>query len=433
MSAALTELYLEISPGERRAAGLDEGGVLSFFAIDRDSRPQYVEGIYLARVRKVEKAMNVAFLDIGIGEDALLNRPGPLKEGEAVIVQVNRDPRSGKGTSVTRRPMLWDRYLAFQPDDGGVNWARGLGQGRMRAETEARVSRCLPDAAGFTVRGPAGFASEAAIVDTAERLKARWAAIEASVKEAEAARHVPKLIEAAPEFAFRMVRDAPGECRIAIDDRQVEAAIHKTARNWPDLENTIALYADPAPIFDSTGISDALEDVFAREVLLVGGGRITIDTTEALTAIDVDTGKGSAIGGEEAAHKLNRRAAEEVARQILLRNLSGLIVVDFLKTKGRGRLKQLLDVLRSRLKRSTTATDVLGITAPDAVAADCLRRAVRIKGAGVPVAYLGRSAISVLEGAMVNAKAEVDRRLGQPLVLREQPEGASLRVEMERH
>lgn len=440
------EIYIEGSPAERRAVHLDADGNAVAIDIDRATRPRLAGAVYLARVTALDKRLGAAFLDIGTGTPALLAKAKDVQEGAAFPVQISRDAHDDKGPAATRQITLWGRYVSFQPDQTrGLQTARSLGQGKRRAETVEEAEAALKDPTGLTLRGPAAEVTGDVIAAEADRLRHAWAAIKAKAGTEKAA---TVLLEPVP-LVDQILRDAGPLARIALDDRlDFAAAEALVAERYPDLREGLAFYREPGAMFETVGVADILETALAREAALPGGGRLTIEETRALTAIDVDIadGEAGAAQKEEALHRLNRRAAEEIGRQILLRRLSGLIVVDFAGFKNRGRMKALIDILRSRLKAGEGHTDVLGVSAaglveitrqrvgpslaelclsaetaprpsPDAEAAEALRRVLRLTGAGKPVLDLSRAAAALLDGPLRPARAETEKRLGQSLTV----------------
>lgn len=468
MTDAGGELYIDVSPGERRAALLDaEEGRLRHLAIDRDGRPAAVETILAARVTSVDGQTGAAFLDLGAIGDGLLAKAGKLTQGAAIAIQVSRDAHGGKGAAVTRSWTLHERYLSWTVGRQGISWARALGQGKRRAELEEILARAL-DAMGASglddglqVRAPATAVGEGALLADLRRLAARRAAVERALKEAKP----PAVLEAPADFALRQARDAPAECRIATDDRAFFQRLKQRVEgDWPDLAAGIA-FADPAKgaLLERAGIADEIVDALARHVSIPGGGRLTIDDTEAMTVIDVDSARSADGGGlkDEAVFRLNKRACEEAARQIRLRNLSGLIVIDCVTLRAKGRMRALVDAMRAAVKGDPVKTDVLGVTAaglieitrqrtgpslgelhyapmgdpapaPDAQAAAILRAVLRNPGPGRPVAVASEAVARALDGPLVAARADCERRLGRSLEIRRGPDSVPPRIDLER-
>jgi ribonuclease G len=441
MSGA-SEIYIEGSPAERRAGHLDADGNAIALDVERPTRPRIAESIHRARVRTVDKRTQAAFLDLGKHGDAILSKAKDLSEGAPVDVQITRDAHDDKGAAAGRQIVLWGRYVALQPGrGGGLQCAKALGQGKRRAETLAAAEAVLDDPTDLLLRGPASAVDAEILAEEAARLRAEWAEIDRADGKP------PLELRPAPDFIDLILREAGPAARVALDDRLDYARARDLgAARYPDLE--IAFHDAPEGLFDGAGLSDVMVDALSEEVPLHGGGRLTIQETRALTAIDVDMGAGEAGGlaKEEAIHRLNRRAAEEIVRQIALRRISGLISIDFVGLMGKKRMTPLLDILRSRVKALDGHVDVLGVSpagmveitrqrvgptladlyltlgarrpSPDAEAAEVLRRALRLRGAGRPTAALSEAAAKLLDGPLAAARAETEKRLGQALDLR---------------
>lgn len=444
MSKAVFDTLIEVSPAEVRAARVDDDGVLYELLIDRVSAPGLVGGVYAGRVKRVEKGMDAAFVDIGTGELALLNRAKGIAEGKNLIVQVTRDARDGKGPAVTMRPALLGRYLGYTPGRQGLNWSRAVGKGRDRNRLEEELPPLLDGEEGFSVRGPAVLADAALLQQEIDQLRSRWDA----VLQAHKADKTPRRLEAPADLVETLMRDAEAEARFAVDDRAVFARMEKlAAKCMPDLAGGLLFQSGDRPIFEEAEVEEQIEDAVGRTVTLPGGGTVAFDSTEAMQVVDVNMGAGTKQG-EDAVFQVNCRAAEEVARQIMLRNLSGLVVIDFISMKNKGRMKKLLEILKARFRHDLRHTDVLGLTAGglieitrqregvpladllvrrrpavlevDPLAQGCaiLRAAIRMRGAGRPTAYGSPDVIEALRGPLSDGMEEAARRLGQNLTLR---------------
>ncbi len=462
------DTLIEVSPGEVRIAGLDGGGVLQTLEIERASRPPLTGAVFRARVIRVEKAMRAAFVDLGASGEALLPKGKdadgkPVTEGQWLLVQGVREAQGEKGPAVTARPVLTDRYLAYAPYGQGIEYDRRLGQGRERAGAEQSAeAAALGDGGskgGWKVRRPAAAADPDLLRKAAERLTARW---EATLDANRGAK--PLLLEAAPDAWERAARAAPPGGRIATDDRLLHSRIERSAREfWPDLLQDLMFHNETAPLFEAAGVEEQIDEAVSRTVPLDGGGNLIFDEAEAMTVVDVNLAEGaSALKGADAAVRLNLRAAEAVGRQIRLRNLSGLIVIDFVKMQRRAEGKRVIEALRRALKGAGNA-DVLGMTAaglvevtrqrvgprlsdlmltpiaPDrpvtseALACRLLREALRLRGGGKPTLTAPSGVLNLLRGEMAGAVAETEKRLGQTLVLSERADIApEVRMEVTR-
>lgn len=473
MSVGTQDILIEVSPGETRVAilrGDGRGQALYELLVDRVSRPSRVGEILAGRVARVDATG--AFVDLGGGESGLIPRVRGLNQGKRLAVQVVRDAAGGKGVGLTQSPTLVGRYLSIQPGRDGVTLSRRLG-GQRREALEAWVAAHAAPEDGLTLRPAAAVADEAGLTTELARLRGSWAAVCAQAASAKPG----SVLLPAPGVAERVLRDraeAQGAVGILCDDRRVASALEKAiAETMPDLSGALTLHAGPAALFEAHGVEEQVEAAVARRVALAGGGTLVFDETEALTAIDVNMGEadGGGVGRgrsrtDAQMFALNRAAAAEVARHIVLRNLTGLIAIDFISMRNKGHRRELVELLRRHLKTEATGSavpvDVLGMTAaglvevtrqrtappladlmfdpadrspvPAAEAQACaaLRAALRLRGAGRPVLRAVPAVVSLLEGGLAEAAAETGRRLGQPLQLVAEAGRSGYTIAMER-
>lgn len=469
------DTLIEVSPAETRVALIDRDAVLHRLDVHRAGRARLQGAILRGRVARVEKGMQAAFLDLGPLGEALLpkakdGRGRPLTEGQWMVVQVTRDAHAGKGPAVTARPVLQDRYLSYMPfglpNDLRVDFDRGLGKGRDLANVRRLAERFDPGETGGWLFRPAAAAlgrdGATALINAArDALLARWQAAQAANDGT-----APKVLEEAPVLWEAMMRDAPADGRIATDDRIMHARIKEAAEaRCPDLLPGLVFHNERAALFDATGVEDQVEEALSRHVPLQGGGELVIDETEAMVVIDVNLADGAAaLSGGDAAVRLNVRAAEAAARQIVLRNLAGLIVIDFVKMKQRSDGKRVIEALRRGLKAGAgpggSMADVLGMTAAglveitrqrggpslteqllapqvsdrplslDSQACALLRKAIRLTGGGRPTLYGPKALLEVIRSRFGAALQETETRLGQALDLVER-EGRTAEIVME--
>lgn len=457
------DTLIEVSPAEIRMAGIDQDGVLQSIEIERMTHPLLLGAVVRARVSRVEKAMRAAFVDLGPMGEALLpkdkDRTGkPLAEGQWVVVQINRDGQGGKGPAATVRPTLQDRYLSFSPFGDGLTFDRRTGQGRERADLETGIRDIdFGQDGGWLVRQAALAVSGDVLQQCAAGLRQRWEDIQAQNNGDK-----PAVLEAAPAAWERSLREAPPEGRIATDDRLLFGNIEAVATHrYPDLSSGLIYHNGPDTLFEASGVEEQIDEALSRYVSLPGGGNLVFDETEAMTVIDVNLADGAAaLRGADAAVRLNIRAAESAGRQIRLRNLSGLIVIDFVKMQRRAEGKRVIEALRRALKGSRATADVLGMTAaglveitrqrsgpsfsaymlaptatkkevlPVAEASRLLREALRLRGGGRPTATASQQVLDALSNALAEALAETETRLGQNIEL-VQKEGGRAEVRME--
>lgn len=450
-------ILVEVSPGEVRIAEIDRDDRLIRLEVERAAHPSAVGALCLGRIIRIEKALGGAFADIGLDAPAFLPRAGGMNEGESAILQVMRDGWADKGSAVTARPDLPGRYLVLHPRGRGVRWSRQLGGGQRRAALDESVAGIASEADGLIVRANAGVVDAAALAAEAARLRAAWAGIEARAAQTSK----PAVLRPAPDIIERTLRDAVLSGTIVVDDRRVAGRMAVTAGEaMPDLAGRVEIHDGPTPLFEAEGVEEQIEQALARRVDLPGGGSLAIDTLEALTAIDVNTG-GGARGSEAAALDLNRKAAVEAARQIMLRNVAGLIVIDFVSMRNKGHRKRLVDALRQAFRGDRVTTDVLGMTpaglveitrqrrgpslgdllmepllterrtSAETAACAALRAVLRQLGAGRPVLRCLPAVADLLGGKMKPAFEETCRRLGQPVILRPSADCADFEVLLE--
>lgn len=457
-------LYLECAPGEHRAILVDGAGRPVRYAVSRDGRPHHSGAIWFARATGIDKATGGAFLPLGENMIGLVPRARGLTEGQALPVQIARSPRPGKGPSLNTAPQLWGRYLTLRlPDPSGAGGGRN-GTPRRAAQSEVLAALNHGEEDGsLTLRAPGHRVAMPTLAAEHALLRARRQGLQDALAQRPAP---PCLLESSPDFPERMLRDAPPGARIVIDDREIHRRATALAdARWPDL--AISYHREAESLFDSAGLGDLPVALLSRRVAIPGGGRLTIQHTEAMWVIDVDSAgdADAARGGPDAIVRFNRRAADEIIAQIMLRELSGLIVIDFANMRGSGPMRQLLQHMRGRARVDAQRMDILGGTAAglveitrrrggpaldemmlvpeaqgegpalaaDARACALLRAAATLRGPGRPVAY-GTPAVLALfadGGPLAAALAAVSRKLGGAPEFRPGPDSDPPRVEME--
>ena len=347
-----TRLVLERRGASLLAARLEDDRLVEVHA-EIERRERLVDRLLVARVMRVEPKMQAAFLDIGDGRSVFLNAKdarflpgvGPsapieraVREGERLIVQGLRDATSEKGARVTADLRLIGLYLVLRPRSEAVEASNRLGK-RAQALLLERGRRLFPGG-GILLRRAASGADDAALLEEAAQLGAQWAELEG---RASRARPGPLDIPGDDPLnrLLRTVLGNPVDAIAAADPDLLASARHfVTAHRLGALE--VSALPGPATAFESTGVAEQIATALAREVPLDGGGRLLIEPTAALTAIDVD-------GGAERALAVNLAAAREIARQIRLRNLGGIIVVDFIGLAQRRDRQRVVDALRRAL------------------------------------------------------------------------------------
>ncbi|MFS3127902.1 Rne/Rng family ribonuclease [Nocardioides sp. Bht2] len=337
--------------GELTQIGVLEDKVLVEHYVSRESQNSMIGNVYVGRVQNVLPSMEAAFVDIGKGRNAVLyagevnwsalgHREGQprkiesvLSSGQSVLVQVSKDPVGHKGARLTSQISLAGRFLVYVPDGTTSGISRKLPDTE-RARLKTLLKEIVPDSAGVIVRTAAEGASEEELTQDVERLKARWEDIEAKSKQGSA----PKLLYGEPDLTLKVVRDLFTEdfAKLVIDgDDAWETVQGYVSHIAPDLEERLERYQateTSGDAFAAYRIDEQIAKGLDRKVWLPSGGSLIIDRTEAMTVVDVNTGKFTGSGGnlEETVTKNNLEAAEEIVRQLRLRDIGGIIVVDFI-------------------------------------------------------------------------------------------------------
>lgn len=381
------EILINVTPRETRLA-LIENGLLQEIYLERRSRSGYVGDIYLGKVVRVMPGMEAAFVDIGldraaflhsadiapIGADGLEVRDGEsvditalLREGQMIVVQVAKDPIGTKGARLTTHLTLPSRHLVFLPRNLHIGISQRLENEEERNRLQALLEQCLviesmQDRGGFIIRTAAEGASENEILEDIRFLRKLWAAVERRIGKS---KDIRVLYRDLPLY-LRAVRDliTPGIEKIRIDSREAFDEIAGFIQDFiPDFRDRLELYTGERPIFDLYGIDDEIDKALGRQVKLKSGGDLIIDQTEAMTTIDVNTG--AFLGTKSHAEtvlKTNLEAATSIARQLRIRNLGGLIILDFIDMEDPEHQRQVLRTLTKALEKDHARTMVTGIS-----------------------------------------------------------------------
>ena len=327
--------------------GVLEDKVLVEHYVARESQTSLIGNVYLGRVQNVLPSMEAAFIDIGKGRNAVLyagevnwsslgHKEGSprkiesvLSSGQSVLVQVTKDPMGHKGARLTSQISLAGRFLVYVPDGTTSGISRKLPDTE-RTRLKTLLKEIVPDSAGVIVRTAAEGAAEDELTQDVERLKARWEDIDAKSKGG-----APKLLYGEPDLTLKVVRDLFTEdfSTLVIQGDDAWDTVHGYVEHVaPDLADRLERYSDDGDVFKAHRIDEQIAKALDRKVWLPSGGSLVIDRTEAMTVVDVNTGKFTGSGGnlEETVTKNNLEAAEEVVRQLRLRDIGGIIVVDFI-------------------------------------------------------------------------------------------------------
>jgi ribonuclease E len=371
---------------DRTQIAVIEDGVMVEHYVNRNSNVSYVGNVYLGRVQNVLPSMEAAFVDIGKGRNAVLyagevnwdaagiseSQPRKietvLKTGQPVLVQVTKDPIGQKGARLTSQISLPGRHVVYVPGGGMSGISKRLPE-EERARLKAILKNLIPEEAGVIVRTAAEGVSEEDLTNDVARLKAQWEDIYAKSQNPNF--HAPAALYQEPDLAVRVIRDIFNE-----DFRKLTV---QGATAWdevtsylgfiaPELTQKIEKYTGTGDLFADFRVEEQLAKAFDRKVYLPSGGSLVIDRTEAMVVIDVNTGKFIGKGGnlEETVTKNNLEAAEEIARQLRLRDLGGIVVIDFidmiLESNREAVLRRLVECLgRDRTKHQVAEVTSLGL------------------------------------------------------------------------
>jgi len=367
---------------DRTQIAVIEDGVMVEHYVNRNSNVSYVGNVYLGRVQNVLPSMEAAFVDIGKGRNAVLyagevnwdaagiseSEPRKietvLKSGQSVLVQVTKDPIGQKGARLTSQISLPGRYVVYVPGGGMSGISKRLPETE-RTRLKAILKNLIPEEAGVIVRTAAEGVSEEDLTSDVARLKAQWDDIYAKSQNPNF--HPPAALYQEPDLAVRVIRDIFNE-----DFRKLTvqgSSAWDEVTNYlgfiaPELTTKIEKYTGTGDLFADFRVEEQLAKAFDRKVYLPSGGSLVIDRTEAMIVIDVNTGKFIGKGGnlEETVTKNNLEAAEEIARQLRLRDLGGIVVIDFIDMILESNREMVLRRLVESLGRDRTKHQVAEVT-----------------------------------------------------------------------
>jgi ribonuclease G len=391
------EIFINSSPQESRIA-IIEDGLLAEFLIERKEEMGIAGNIYKGKVSRVLPGMQAAFVDIGMekaaflhasdfssvpedvqligspGEDVEVEAPPKrvshhrlplekqLSRDEAILVQVAKDPLGTKGARVTSHISLPGRYMVFMPGTKHIGISRRIESEEERKRLKEIAESVLNEHGGFILRTASEGRSKREIQRDLRFLTILWRRLQQKAEKAPA----PSLIHQDLDLIARTIRDfftADTE-QVVIDSAKDHRRIMDFVRQFmPRLKTKIVLYSGADPLFDRHGIEEKITKALDRRVWLRSGGYIIIERTEALTAIDVNTGR--FVGKrnqEETIVRTNLEAAHEVVRQLRLRNVGGIIIIDFIDMEKESNRKKVYDALRDALKKDKARSNILKIS-----------------------------------------------------------------------
>ena len=378
------ELLVNVTPSETRVA-LVENGLLQEVHVERQAKRGIVGNIYKGKISRVLPGMQAAFVDIGMDKAAFLhasdivphtecvaikekeqfqagNIAELVRQGQDIMVQVVKDPLGTKGARLTTDITLPSRYLVFMPGSAHVGVSQRIESEAERERLKRTVAGYVDELGGYIIRTAAEGVGEQELEQDAAFLKRLWRKI------LERKQKYPpcKILYEDPSLAFRVVRDFVGAelDKIRVDSRQSFDQLKRFTEEYvPELANKLEYYSGESPIFDLYDVENEIQRALERKVELKSGGYLIIDQTEAMTTVDINTG--AFVGHrnlEETIFNTNVEATAAIARQLRLRNLGGIIIIDFIDMQSEDHRRRVLQSLEQALSRDRAKTGVNGFS-----------------------------------------------------------------------
>ena len=431
VESARKQMLISVN-GKQTQIVIMEGPVLVEHYVARGDFDSMAGNIYLAVTRNVLPGMEAAFLDFGASKNGVLYASdvaasgkgngrtqqrieGVLAEGDEVLVQVTKDAMGAKGARLTGMPSLPGRYLVLVPDSDNVGISRRLPEDD-RARLREIIDQVRPNGFGVIVRTAALHASAEELAADISRLLKEWE----KIQEEAAKGGAPRLVHQEPDLLIKVIREhfTADFRKLLIDNEEAYNTVVSYLRGTaPDLVGKVQQYQDSIPLFDRYHVDDQLKKALDRKVYLPSGGHLVIDRTEALTVIDVNTGRfvGSSTL-EETVLQNNLEAAEEIGRQLRLRDIGGIIVIDFIDMESIENQQKVLRRLKETLAKDKTRTQVFEVSqlglvemTRKNVSAELLEqfstKCEHCAGRGVIIDESFRAQTSLIEAATAEAEA----------------------------
>lgn len=378
------EILINITPQETRVATV-ENGVLNEVCIERSAKTTLVGNIYMGKVVRVLPGMDAAFVDVGLQRAAFLHASDVasgvsideqgektfmpirelLREGQSLLVQVFKNPLGTKGARLTTNLTIPARYLVYMPGDSSIGVSAKIEDEAERDRLRVLLEKLQTkegDENGYIVRTAAEGVGEEVFASEVVFLKKVWASIENDIATAKAG----ELVYADLPLVKRTLRDLVGVSveRIRIDSRETFLQAEEFANEYlPEIIDSIEHYPGERPIFDLYGVEDEIQKALERKVQLKSGGHLVFDQTESMTTIDVNTG--AFVGHrnlEETIFKTNLEAAQAICRQLRLRNLGGIVIIDFIDMMVEDHKRQVMRAMEKALDRDKAKTQVCEVS-----------------------------------------------------------------------
>jgi len=373
------QILINVTPQETRVAVIQQGAVQEV-QIERTTARGLVGNIYMGRVARVLPGMQSAFIDIGGARAAFLHvadiwghrgegeiaKPIEklLAEGQDLMVQVVKDPIGSKGARLSTQISIAGRLLVYLPQESHIGISQRIEDEEERVHLKERLQKQLPpdNHGGFIIRTMAETASDRELAGDIDYLRKLWAGIQEKARGAEPL----ALLYRDLDLSLRVLRDYVNDetARILVDSRETFHKVRAFAAEFtPNAAERLEHYGGERPLLDLYNVEDEIEKALARRVDLKSGGYLIIDQTEALTTVDVNTG--GFVGGrsfDDTIFKTNLEAAQVIARQLRLRNLGGIIIIDFIDMDNEEHRSAVLNEFRKTLARDRTRMTVNGFT-----------------------------------------------------------------------
>ncbi|MEQ3692023.1 MAG: ribonuclease G [Thalassolituus sp.] len=372
------EILMNVTPTETRVAVV-ENGVLQEIFIERTNHRGLVGNIYKGKIVRVLPGMQAAFVDIGLERAAFIHvaeigsgdSSTPINqlvhEGQSLVVQVTKDPINSKGARLTTQLAIPSRYLVYMPGSVHVGISQKIEETAERDRLKQLVKDCmesegLTGEVGFILRTAAEGVGEEEITADTRYLRRLWRKLEERIKDNSA----PSLVYDELPLSLRTIRDLarPETHKLLIDSRETFQKIEQFCQQYvPEVAEKVEYYQGPRPVFELYSVEDEIQRALERKVPLKSGGYLVVDQTEAMTTIDVNTG--GFVGRrnlEETIFKTNLEAATAIGRQVRLRNLGGIIILDFIDMTDAEHRRQVLRMLEKVLEKDHTKTKISGVS-----------------------------------------------------------------------
>ena len=457
----IDRILVSVAPGEKRIASLAKGQLVDL-RFERNCRPSLFGNIVIGRVQALINNLQAAFIDIGEEKSGYLEisdaRPHDatskdkigdyLIEGETILVQITRDPVGEKGAKLTLRPVLSGYFLVFTPNQPKLKISNQILDPKERDRLKQIMDIKKTDLDGFIIRTSAQKSTAAEIIKEATRLELEWNEIQKKFSSSSPPR---TLRQSVPLTQKLLIDHGRMNLRnLLTDDPETFKQLQTfTTTEMPDLSGLIQLYKGKEPLFRAESIEEIIEAAGEELVPLPSGGNIIINETSGLVCVDVNTGDTDQFSHEQMLRSINNEAAQVFAQQVRLRNLSGLMVIDFLKMKNKRHKLDVLKTLRRAIKSDPQPTFVSGYTqfglveitrqrkglsfssvihgktaipskSPLTTCLEALRRVLeesRVSPASFFVVKLAKKNLVLLETELSSALAETKERLGGNLEL----------------